>query len=284
MSERRKVNKINKDKNPEPFLRWAGGKRWLIKYLNQIIGDLDYQVYHEPFLGSGAIFFTLSPSNGAFLSDLNQELIDTYIAIKTNPNAIIKEMKNYKNTKEFYYEIRNSTEQDIISKASRFIYLNQTSFNGIYRVNQKGEYNVPYGYRTKSFLEEEKLVKVSEILQKVSITCGDFMIAKPNINERDLVFLDPPYTVSHNNNGFIKYNQKLFSLDDQRRLSKFIDYIREQKAYYILTNAAHRTILDIFEKGDRLIELNRASLVGGDNAKRGLVKEYIFTNIPGGGK
>lgn len=270
------------EKNIDPFLRWAGGKRWLIKHLNQIIGDLDYQDYHEPFLGSGAIFFALLPSNGAFLSDLNQELIDTYIALKTDPVAVVEKMRHFKNTKEFYYDLRSNTDQNIISRASRFIYLNQTSFNGIYRVNQNGVYNVPYGYRTKNFLEEEKLLKVSERLQGVSITCGDFMMAKTNIKERDLVFFDPPYTVSHNDNGFIKYNQKLFSLDDQRRLSKLIDYIREQNAYYILTNAAHQVILDLFEKGDRRIELSRASLIGGNNAKRGLITEYIFTNIPEG--
>ena len=270
-----------REKRVEPFLRWAGGKRWLIKCLNQIVGTLDYQDYHEPFLGSGAVFFALSPEKRAYLSDLNQELINTYIALQTDPGAIVEEMRHFKNTKEFYYEMRRSTEQDSIKRASRFIYLNQTSFNGIYRVNQKGIYNVPYGYRTKCFLEEEKLFRVSDRLQGVTITCGDFMSAKPNIKERDLVFLDPPYTVSHNSNGFIKYNQKLFSLDDQMRLSKFIDYIRDKKAYYILTNAAHQTILDIFEKGDRRIELSRASLIGENNAKRGSVTEYIFTNIPG---
>ncbi|MCL2588608.1 MAG: DNA adenine methylase, partial [Oscillospiraceae bacterium] len=88
----------------EPFLRWAGGKRWLVKHLDQIIGDLKYGAYHEPFLGSGAIFFALAPPNKSYLSDLNQELIDTYIALQTNPEAIIEKMKCLKNTKEFYYE------------------------------------------------------------------------------------------------------------------------------------------------------------------------------------
>lgn len=269
-------------KSVEPFLRWAGGKRWLVKYLDQIIGDLKYGAYHEPFLGSGAIFFALAPPNKSYLSDLNQELIDTYIALQANPEAIIEKMKRLKNTEEFYYEIRGRNTRTIATKAARFIYLNQTSYNGIYRVNQRGKYNVPYGYRTKGFLEKEKLLTASKALQRATLTCGDFLATKGNIKEGDLVFLDPPYTVSHNNNGFIKYNQKLFSLDDQKRLSEFVDHIRQQNAYYILTNAAHQVILDIFEKGDRRIELSRASLIGGDQAKRGAVSEYVFTNIQGG--
>lgn len=265
----------------KPFLRWAGGKTWLIKYLNEIIGDTEFEHYHEPFLGGGAIFFTLPTPKSSYLSDLNKELINTYQAIKDNPTAVINMLKLYENTEEFYYKIRSQFPEDQFEQAARFIFLNQTSFNGIYRVNQLGEYNVPFGYRSKEFLEESKLIAVSKYLQKATLAYGDFTCNKKKIKKGDLVFLDPPYTVSHNNNGFIKYNQKLFSLDDQIRLSEFIDYIKDQGAYYILSNAAHQTIKEIFEKGDKRLELSRASLIGGDKAKRGKVSEYIFTNIPG---
>ncbi|MNC26763.1 Modification methylase DpnIIA [compost metagenome] len=264
---------------PKPFLRWAGGKTWLVKHLNEILGDIVFTNYHEPFLGGGAIFFTMSPEQVSYLSDLNCELIDTYQAIKEDPFAVINTLQTYENTEEFYYEIRSQVPVDRFEQAARFIFLNQTSFNGIYRVNQRGEYNVPFGYRDKNFLEEDKLIAASESLQNTVLSSGDFAHNKNNIKEGDLVFLDPPYTVSHNNNGFIKYNQRLFSLDDQKRLSGFIDYIKDQGAYYILTNAAHQTILELFDKGDRLIELSRASLIGGDNAKRGKISEFIFTNI-----
>lgn len=269
----------SENKPIKPFLRWAGGKTWLVKYLSQILGDFEYNGYHEPFLGSGAIFFALEPCNKAFLSDLNQELIDTFLEIKNNPDAVINKLKTFENTKEFYYKIRGTIYDDQASCAARFIYLNQTSFNGIYRVNLQGVYNVPYGFRTKHFLEEEKIMNASKYLKNSEIYCGDFSLGQDKIKKGDLVFLDPPYTVSHNNNGFIKYNQKLFSLNDQERLSKFIDHIKEKEAYYILTNAAHEQILEIFDKKDRCIELQRASLIGGLKAKREQVSEYIFTNI-----
>lgn len=268
-------------KNTAPFLRWAGGKRWFTKYIDTFISKCDYVNYHEMFLGSGAVFFALSPSKNAYLSDLNQELIDTYSTIKTNPLEVIDELRTYINTKEFYYKIRNKNFENPIQMAARFIYLNQTSFNGIYRVNLKGEYNVPYGYRSKSFLDENLLLNASKALKNAKLVCTDFFDTKKNIKKGDLVFLDPPYTVSHNNNGFIKYNQTLFSLDDQVRLNEFIQYIKRKKAYFILTNAAHKTIKDIFDNGDKCIEVARASLIGGRKAKRGQVNEYVFTNIPG---
>lgn len=265
----------------KPFLRWAGGKTWILKHLNQIIGDTIFNNYHEPFLGSAAIFLALQPKGNVFLSDLNKELIDTYLTLKEQPKLVIDKLKTFQNTEEYYYKIRGTTFTSSVSRAAQFIYLNQTSYNGLYRVNLQGVYNVPYGYRKKNFLEEDKLIAVSLCLQRTVITCGDFDNIRPNVHKGDLVFLDPPYTVSHNDNGFIKYNQKIFSLQDQYRLSSLIDYIKEKGAYYILTNAAHNTILDIFNKNDRLIELYRANLIGGKNAKRGQISEYIFTNISG---
>lgn len=272
--------KISSKSVAKPFLRWAGGKTWLVKFLDTIIGTTNFRNYHEPFLGGGAIFFTLSPQTNSYLSDLNAELINTYRSIKINPLAVINILKKYENTEKFYYSIRNQCPENPFEQAARFIFLNQTSFNGLYRVNLRGEYNVPFGYRNKNFLEEDKLLQASKCLQNADLKSGDFTCNQDKIKEGDLVFLDPPYTVSHNNNGFIKYNQKLFSLEDQKRLSAFIDYIKNQGAYYILTNAAHHTIKELFEKGDTRLEFSRASLIGGDNAKREKVSEYIFTNIP----
>lgn len=262
----------------KPFLRWAGGKSWLIKYLDSLIPPNGYKNYHEPFLGGGSIFFSIN-SHNAYLSDLNEELIVTYNALKNDPEGIIKILKKYNNTEEFYYRIRDNQFSKPLELAARFIYLNQTSFNGIYRVNLKGQYNVPYGYRKKDFLDAELLRSVSKKLRNASIFHSDFSKTKNNIRKGDLVFLDPPYTVSHNNNGFIKYNQKLFSLEDQYRLSEFIDFIKSKNAYYILTNAAHKTVEEIFDKDDRKIKLNRANIIGGQKAERGIISEFIFTNV-----
>jgi len=263
----------------KPFLRWAGGKRWFSKYVSNLTAEIDYNNYHEPFVGSGAVFITLRPSKTIYLSDLNMELIETYLAVKEDVEKIICHLKKFKNTEEEYYKIRKSKFKSDYKRAARFIYLNQTSFNGIYRVNLNNVYNVPYGYRTKDFYEPDNLRSVSRLLQTAIITNCDFGICLKKIKKNDLVFLDPPYTISHNNNGFIKYNQKLFSLEDQYRLSGFIDEIKKKNAFYISTNAAHHIIEEIFEKGDTKIKLHRASLIGGENAIRGKFEEVIFTNI-----
>ncbi len=263
----------------KPFLRWAGGKGWLLKHLEGLLPRNGFLNYHEPFLGGASVFLYLKPQNISYLSDLNAELISAYVALRDQPVEIINTLSTYKNTEKFYYKIRNSMPHTETERAARFIYLNQTSFNGIYRVNLKGEYNVPYGYRNKSFLDTECLLSVSKALQGTVLRSGDFDIVRENLQANDLVFLDPPYTVSHNNNGFIKYNQKIFSLEDQIRLSELVNFINDSGAFYILTNAAHRAIEEIFDNGDRRIELQRASTIGGVNAQRGQTSEYIFTNI-----
>lgn len=272
------IKNIQEWEQYKPFLRWAGGKSWLTKRLSKL-NELEFNQYHEPFLGGGATYFYLQRTSRSYLSDLNEELINTYIAVRDNVEKVISCLRDFKNTKDFYYKIRETKFTERFENAAKFIYLNQTSFNGIYRVNLKGVYNVPYGFRSKEFLDENTLINASKALKNASIFVSDFEVVKQNIRVNDLVFLDPPYTVSHNNNGFIKYNEKLFSIEDQYRLSKLIDFIREKGAYYILTNAAHNQVRDIFNNSDSVIQVSRANLIGGINAKRGSTEELIFTNI-----
>lgn len=263
----------------KPFLRWAGGKRWLKKEINELVEINNYENYHEPFVGGGAILFHLKPEN-AFISDANKELIDTYIAIKENPNNVIEHIKDFSKDKESYYLIRSLCFTDDFQKAAQFIYLNQMSFNGIYRVNAKGGYNVPYGNREKYEFDYENILLVSEFLQNIRIKHSDFQESLNNVRQNDLVFLDPPYTIAHNLNGFVQYNQKIFSLDDQYRLNDTIDKIKEIGANYILTNAAHSKVREIFDKeDDTILEISRASVVGGKNSIRGQYSEYLFTNL-----
>lgn len=270
---------LEKKEDAKPFLRWAGGKTWLRKHLHNFLPKQGFNDYHEPFLGGGSIFFHLKPET-SYLSDLNPSLIEAYNEIKVDVDKVIEELSQFENTKEFYYSIRQKKFRSPAKSAAQFIYLNQTSFNGIFRVNLKGEYNVPYGYRTKDFCEEDNLRLASKILNKSNINSCSFSDTIDQIKRNDLVFLDPPYTVTHNNNGFIKYNAKLFDITKQRELSEYIDEIKNKGAYYILTNAAHNVIEDIFSKeGDFKKKISRASLIGGVNAKRGQYKEFVFTNI-----
>ena len=199
----------------KPFLRWAGGKNWLIKSIHNFLPNDGFNNYHEPFLGGGSVFFNLSQSGKAFLSDLNEELINTYEQVQQNVEGIIEQLREFKNNEDCYYETRDvSLFTTSESKAARFIFLNQTSFNGIYRVNLEGRYNVPFGFRSKNFLEPENLRLVSQRLEKAVFRIGDFSECIKYVKKNDLVFLDPPYTITHNNNGFFKYNQKLFDKKD----------------------------------------------------------------------
>ena len=268
----------------EPFIRWAGGKTWLIPHLSSIIGNTHINHYHEPFLGGGAVFFALDHRKKSYLSDANEQLVNAYIQIRDNPQVVINCFSQFLNTEDEYYRVRDAfIPRSLEESAAKFIYLNQTSYNGLFRVNRQGKYNVPYGFRKAWHYDIGRILEASKKLQNTHISVGDFEVNKYRIKEHDLVFLDPPYTVSHNNNGFIEYNKNLFSLLDQERLARYIDYLKAKKAYYILTNAAHEEIQRIFTKaGDRRIEMRRNSLIGGRNAIRTEISEYIFTNIPEG--
>lgn len=273
---------IKERKNIEiakPFLRWAGGKRWLIKHIHEI-QKLNIDNYYEPFLGGASIFLNIENYNKASLSDLNYELIETYIALRDDLEAVISTLEKFENSEQEYYKIRNTNFNETFEQAAKFIFLNKTSFNGIYRVNQKGQFNVPYGFRNNlnDLVDRKNLDLVSNKLKGVNIKCQDFSEISTTIKKGDFIFLDPPYTVAHENNGFIQYNQKIFSLDDQIRLSKLIGKIKEIGAYYILTNAKHDAILEIYKGIDKPIILSRNSTVGGIGARREIFNEYIFSN------
>lgn len=264
----------------KPLLRWVGGKTWSLPLLQSLACKINFNNYFEPFFGGGAFYFSFNPPKKSFLSDINKELVVTYNVIKNEPKKIIEELKGYKNTKDFYYKIRASEFKNEILIATRFIYLNKTSFNGIYRVNLEGKFNVPYG-KKKIDLEEisKHILITSDKLHNAEIIYEDFECTIDKVKKNDLVYLDPPYTVTHNDNGFIKYNEKLFSKDDQVRLSNFIDKIKSKGAYYILSNANHSFIKDLFKKDDMLFELERKSLISAKASSRGIYSELVITNI-----
>lgn len=260
-----------------PFLRWAGGKKWLIKRIKGAIDIEAYSSYHEPFVGGGALLFFFHPKK-AYISDANEQLILTYIVVRDNIHDVIDIISDFGKGEDAYYRVRAMKTEEPIVQAARFIYLNQMSYNGIYRVNSKGEYNVPWGKRLKYEFDFNNLRNVSKYLQRVSIQTMDFGESIKSVRKNALVFLDPPYTLSKIDNGFIQYNKKTFTLEDQKRLSEIIDQIKSRGAFYILTNADHEIIRKVFDKKDKVIPVTRKSTIGGKNANRGQYEECIFTN------
>nr|WP_255471429.1 MULTISPECIES: Dam family site-specific DNA-(adenine-N6)-methyltransferase [unclassified Salinibacterium] len=263
-----------------PFLRWAGGKRWLVPQLLRLARQHDFRNYHEPFVGGGSVFFALAPKGTAYLSDLNGDLIEVYQQVRDSPEEVASAIAQYQNTAESYYSARAQVPIEPSARAARFIFLNHTSYNGIYRVNLRGEYNVPFGARPSPKIPGlPALQTASRVLAGAVLRSKDFGDALDDVDAGDLVFLDPPYTVAHNNNGFIKYNQHLFSFEDQERLAGRIAEISKRGAYFALTNAAHSSIDTLFSSLGRKIVVTRRNSVGGKSASRGRTEEFLFTNL-----
>jgi DNA adenine methylase len=265
---------------PKPFLRWAGGKRWLLPVVKEILRGLEPNRYHEPFLGGAAVFLGLPISGPSFLSDLNLDLMRTYEAVRNAPTDVFSVLSKFRNSEEDYYELRAMEPNDSIEAAARFIFLNHTSFNGLYRVNRQGRYNVPYGHsRQPNIPSLAHLKEVSLRLKAAKLSDGDFTSCVSNIGAGDLVFIDPPYSVTEDGRGFVKYNPKTFSFSDQERLSAVVTEIRERGAFFILTNAAHESIAKLFDNGVNRITVYRKNAIGGLNASRGIAPEFLFTNL-----
>lgn len=267
----------------KPLLRWAGGKNWILKYIDQYLPK-EFKNYFEPFVGGASIALFLKQNNKlknkVFLSDSNRQLINFYKTIQKYPDQIISELDKYKNEKEEYYLERDKNYLSDIECAAQFYYLNRTSFNGIYRENLKGEYNVPYGHKKyKILFDKEQIKNVSRLIKGMNFNYGDFSQNYNKLQSKDLIFIDPPYTVAHENNGFIKYNQKIFSWEDQKRLKDFVLYVEKVGAYYVLTNAYHLSIQDLYKNIGRQVILERPSVIGGRNATRTSYKEILITNI-----
>lgn len=254
-----------------PFLRWAGGKRWLISKYSDLF-PTKYNTYIEAFLGGGSVFFYLSPQK-AILSDINHELITTYQIIKEKPVQLIQALTRHSNnhSKEYYYIVRDQNPKSKLDVGARFLYLNRTSFNGIYRVNSKGKYNVPFGEKYKIFLDSDNFMQTSELLKNTEIVHSDFENIIDRAEENDFVFVDPPYTVTHNNNGFVQYNEKLFSWDDQVRLANKLIEAKKRGVLVMATNANHEKIRELYANDFNLVEVSRYMSISGVAKNR---KEY----------
>lgn len=235
-----------------------------------------FKCYIEPFIGGGAGFFAIRPPR-AILSDVNPELIELYEAMKVAPKDLRECLSRHQahHSEQYFYKVRSVIPDDRIERAARTLYLNRTCWNGLYRLNQAGDFNVPIGTKTKVILPSDnfeftaKLLKVAEILQ------SDFEPVIDRAVEGDLIFIDPPYTVRHNMNGFVKYNERIFSWADQVRLQSAVARASGRGAAIIVTNADHTSVRQLYEGIGLHETINRASVISGKSSGRTITSELL---------
>jgi DNA adenine methylase len=274
---------------PKPFVKWAGGKRQLIPILNQNLPE-SFGTYYEPFLGGGALLFhILTDKNGqkCSISDLNSDLVLAYTTIRDRIDALITSLKNHeknyqKNSESYYYSMRENNPRSAIEKTSRLIFLNRTCFNGLYRVNSKGKFNVPLGkYSNPNIVNEENLRAVSHILQssRISINCRDFQAVLRDAKKGDLVYFDPPYQPVSSTANFTSYTNKDFTYDDLTRLAELCLKLDSRGCKVLLSNSDSKEVADIFSKNPwkiTKIEANRS--INSNSKKRTGHFELLIKN------
>ena len=274
---------------PKPFVKWAGGKRQLISTLNQNLPD-SFGTYFEPFLGGGALLFhMLTERNGqkCSISDLNSDLVLAYTTIRDRVDSLISSLKSHernyqKDSKSYYYSVRANNPKSEIEKTSRLLFLNRTCFNGLYRVNSKGKFNVPLGkYTNPNIINEENLRSVSSILQvsRVSIKCRDFGAVLRDAKKGDLVYFDPPYQPVSDTANFTSYTSKNFSFDDLSRLVELCQNLDENGCNVLLSNSDSKEVSEMFSKRPWKISKVRANRsINSDSKKRTGHFELLIKN------
>ena len=300
----------NSNVKAKPFLKWAGGKKQIVDLIDQHlpkeIGKNEViEKYFEPFLGGGAVFFHLKSKytiKQAYLSDINQELILTYEVIKDSPEELIEELqilsddflpKSLDERKEYYYNIRdefNNTSKnfDKIIRASQMIFLNRTCFNGLYRVNKDGKFNVPIGsYKNPLICDKNNLLNVSELLKDVKIVCDDYSKSLNEIDENSFVYLDPPY-LPIKENSFTGYSSDGFGINEQIELSDFCKTIDKKNAKFLLSNSNPKNSenkgffnehYDLVNKLFNYQEIDVRRSINSNKNKRGPIKEILIYNF-----
>lgn len=278
------------DNKPKPFVKWVGGKRQLLKQFRALKlyppdrFDPAKNKYFEPFVGGGAVFFDLLPEK-AFLSDMNFELVTTYNVIKDNVDELIKSLKKHKYEKDYFLRVRakNPKELSDVEIASRFIFLNRTAFNGMYRVNSRGEFNVPFGkYENPMICDEENLRKASSALKNVEIKHSDYKAVLEKAKKGDFVYFDPPYYPVSKTASFTSYTTESFLDKEQVELRDTFLALHKRGCFVMLSNSdvpfINRIYSELGRYGVRIskIEANRA--INSKSTGRGKIKEVLVTN------
>ena len=290
----------------KPFVKWVGGKSQLIEQIEKMLptnGEKVLTKYAEPMVGGGALFFSLLSKydfEELYISDINAELINAYQAVKNDVDNLIAKLSEMQmpflpmdenGRKYFYYTVRerfNSTtltEETATEKAAQFIFLNKTCFNGLYRVNRKGQFNVPMGaYKNPTICDDENLRNIHEALQNVTIVCGDYSLSKSFIDQDTLVYLDPPYRPISETSAFTSYNSDVFDDDDQIRLATFIDEINASGAKIVLSNSDPKNVneednfFDDLYKNYKINRVEASRAINSKGDKRGKINELLICN------
>jgi len=265
-----------------PFLKWAGGKQRLLSQYDPYFPPLD-QIgrYFEPFIGSAAVFFHLQPPR-ATLSDRNEKLVELYRTIQQDVEAVIDALQPHHNDSDYYYSVRaqDPAELTAVQRAARLIFLNKTCYNGLYRENSKGEFNVPFGrYKRPNICDEPRLRAASRALQGVSLRAADFEEILAAAQPGDFIYLDPPYAPLSATSNFTSYSKHGFSGEDQRRLAETFHELTARGCKVMLSNSSAPLIYDLYdERGYRLIPIQARRNINSKAHKRGPVKELLILN------
>lgn len=275
-----------KNKLISPFLKWVGGKRQLINDItNELPNDMSRLKYYEPFIGGGAVFFNLQPKK-AVINDANSELINTYLVIKNDLEALIDDLKKHQNNSEYFYRIR-ALDREIkfismseIQRASRVIFLNKTCFNGLYRVNNSGEFNSPFGsYKNPNIVNEPVLRAVSTYLKSndINITNVDYEKSIDGITKNSFVYFDPPYHPISDSSNFTGYVSGGWNSDDQKRLRNLCDKLDAKGVKFLLSNSNASLISSLY-KNYKITTVKASRSINSNGSKRGEIDELLIKN------
>lgn len=265
-----------------PIVKWVGGKRQLMFELLKNMPE-NYNRYFEPFIGGGALFFELQPDN-AYISDMNEELINLYQVVRDNVGELITDLQKHDISKEYFMEIRNidRTEEyenwSDVKKASRFIYLNRTCFNGMYRVNSKGEFNVPFGhYKNPRILDENNLINCSNLLQRTEIKHADFSEILKKVKKDDFVYFDPPYVPLSETSSFTSYTKDGFDMDMQFKLRDVCDELDTMGVKFLLSNSDTKLVNELYENYN-IKKVFASRQINANADGRGKITEVLVRN------
>lgn len=265
-----------------PFLKWAGGKSQLLKQYRPYFPSRE-QIgrYFEPFIGSAAVFFYLQPAS-ASLSDVNDRLVEVYRIVQQDVEGLIIALGRHYNDKDYYYEVRaqDPAKLTAVERAARLIFLNKTCYNGLYRENSRGEFNVPFGrYRNPTICDANRLRAASRALQGVTLQVADFAQAVTAAGPGDFVYFDPPYAPLSTTSSFTSYNQHGFGLADQERLAEVFGRLSDIGCFVMLSNSSAPLIYELYGRIDcRIREIQARRSINSDPGGRGFVTELLITN------